>query len=184
MILLAGCSSADDSTAEPSAGDTAPADSTDTADTTTDDNTDAWSGINSCDQVATVVAPYIQGLVLTDASTVDEWGVSCSWEMTEDETDWENNRSVAVGIAPSATEKPDLVQLAEFSDLIEPLEDEWVSALGGVAYTTAMEIAVASVIVTTVWLPDVEATVTGGTWGDHPALDGPAAVDVVSALLN
>lgn len=187
LILLAGCSAADDTA--PVSSDAAPADTADTVtDDTTNDSTgnsaDAWAGITSCDQVAQAVAPYIENLVLTEGSTVDEWGVSCSWDMAEDETNWENNRSVKVGIAPPATEKPDLVQLAEFSDLIEPLEEEWVSAMGGVAYTSTMEIAVASAIVTTVWLPEVEATVTGGAWEAYPALDGPAAVGVVAALLN
>lgn len=140
--------------------------------------------ITSCDQVEAAVAPYIDGLVPDPGNTVDEWGVSCTWEMAEDETDFANNRSVKVGIGAVAegTPKPDASGIADMEGG-SVLEDAWVSERDGVAFSLTMGTAVAGVTVTTVWLPGAEAMITGGTWGDLPALDGPAAIEVVKTLL-
>lgn len=144
----------------------------------------ALASITSCDQVADAVAPFIENLVPMEDNAVDEWGVTCSWEAAEDETDFANNRSVEVGIAPneSGTPMPDpsLVTAMDGGALIE---DAWVSDNDGVAFSLTMGTAVAGVTATTVWFPGFQANITGGTWGDYPALDGPAAVQIVKTLL-
>ena len=182
LLLLTGCASA-----VPTAKDTAAdavVDAPSDEDQSNDAPDDAVARIGSCDTVEAVVAPYIQNLVAMESNVVDEWGVSCQWEMAEGETDWANNRSVSVGISPEPLEKPDLALLTDASDAITAVDDAWVAQQDGVAYTMTMETAVATAIVTTVWLPYAEITVTGGKWGDHPALDGPAAVQVAKALLG
>ncbi len=65
------------------------------------------------------------------------------------------------------------------------ISDADIEGAGGIAYTLEQEIAVASVAVTTVTLPEVSVTVTGGRWGgDLPALDGPASVTVAKELIG
>lgn len=141
--------------------------------------------ITSCDQVAAAVAPYIEGLAPLETNVVDEWGISCSWEAAEDETDFANNRSVEVGMMALEpdSEKPDpaFVEAMDGGSLVE---DGWVESAGGVAYTLDMATAVVGVSVTTVWLPGIEAHVTGGKWEGMPALDGPAALEVVKSLVT
>lgn len=141
--------------------------------------------IASCAQVASVVAPYIDALVPTETSSVDEWGVNCSWETAEGETDFANIRSVSVLIVENevGTAQPDLSLLLEM-DGAQSIDDAWVEQRGGLAYSFALENDVAAAVTTTVWLPDVEATVGGGRWGDYPALDGAAAVAAVQSLLG
>lgn len=140
--------------------------------------------LTDCSRVETAVSPFIDGLVPDEQNTVDEWGVSCRWDMAENETNWENNRSVSVGISPEPNEKPDVAQLAEFAEGIAQIEDSWVAEQGGVAYTMGTTTSVAAAIVTTVWLPYAEVTIAGGKWGDYPALDGAAAVQIAQQLLG
>ena len=64
------------------------------------------------------------------------------------------------------------------------ISDADIESAGGIAYTLEQEIAVAAVSVTTVSLPEVSVTVTGGRWADRPALDGPAAVAVAKELIG
>ena len=178
LLALSACASGE-------SDDTASASSGDAEAKTSAKKQDASDRVGSCDQVAGVVGPYIEALVLTEGSTVDEWGVSCTWEPAEDETDLANNRSVSVGIVDNeeGATAPDTTLLAKqkgFSDVT----DAWVEQEGGTAYSLTLEIAVAAATVTTVWLPDHEVTVTGGTWADHPSLDGPAAVEVARRLVG
>ena len=51
------------------------------------------------------------------------------------------------------------------------ISDADIESAGGIAYTLEQEIAVAAVSVTTVSLPEVSVTVTGGRWADRPALE-------------
>lgn len=180
LLLLTGCVAAEPET---------PADPVDDsgAVATPDDavsGASALASITSCDQVADAVAPYIEGLVPSESNVVDEWGVSCSWETAEDETDLANNRSVEVGIVATEAnaEKPDASGVAamEGGALIE---DDWVSERDGIAFSLTLGTAVAAAISTTVWVPGAEARITGGQWADFPALDGPAAVQVMKTLL-
>lgn len=191
LLLLTGCTAAPATTdvgasdaAADTTDDTATADAAGSDGPGGNDGGGALARIANCDVVEAAVAPYIQSLVPMEGNVVDEWGVSCRWEMAEGETDWDNNRSVGVGIAAEPTEKPDVALLADASDSLTALDDAWVAQQGGVAYTLTMETSVAAAIVTTVWLPYAEVTVSGGKWGDHPPLDGPAAVQVVSSLLG
>lgn len=141
--------------------------------------------ITSCDQVAGVVAPYIEGLAPLDSNVVDEWGISCSWEAAEDETDFANNRSVEVGMTAlepgEIKPDPEFVLKMDGSALVE---DSWIESSGGIAYSLGMTTAVAGVISTTVWLPGVQAQITGGQWDGMPTLDGSASVEVVKSLVK
>lgn len=186
-LAMSGCAASDDTADdEPVVPGTSVVDDDD--ETSVDDESAptksaALAAITSCDQVAAAVEPYIQNLTLHQDSIVDEWGVYCNWEAPEGNTDFANIRNVEVLLEPDPLDKPDLDALSEFIEL-QPIENGWVSGQGGVAYSVGTETAVAAVINTTVWLPDVEASITGGRWGDYPALDGPAAVEVVEALLD
>lgn len=142
-------------------------------------------GVTSCAQVEAAVTPYIAGLVPNEANTVDEWGVSCSWETAEGELNPDNIRAVSVQLAPveAEAEKPD-TSLIEKMDGGKVLENSWVASNGGVAFSLSLGTAVAGAIATTVWVPGVEATVGGGQWAGVPALDGDAAVDVVRSLIE
>lgn len=141
--------------------------------------------ITSCDQVAGAVAPYIEGLAPLDSNVVDEWGISCTWEAAEDETDFANNRSVEVGLTAlepgEVKPDPEFVLKLDGSALVE---DSWIDSSGGIAYSLGMTTSVVGVISTTVWLPGVQAQITGGQWDGMPALDGAASVEVVKSLVQ
>lgn len=176
LLFLTGCGSDDDSTS--AVGGSTGGDGSVTKGSVLD-------RVSSCDQVESVVAPYVSALVLSERSTVDEWGVSCDWEMAEGETDMANNRSVSVAIVDNeeGDEAPDTSLVAK-QEGYAAVDDPWVADQGGVAYSYSLGTAVAGVIVTTIWLPHAEINITGGTWGDYPALDGPAAVGVAKKLLG
>lgn len=186
-FVLTGCSSAPTSPNEPvSAPET-----TESAPTESTPAEPAADGlfridhITSCDQVAATVAPYIEGLVLQPSSTVDEWGVSCTWDMAEGETDWANNRSIDVSLTQfeeaETAPDPSYVTSLEGGAIHE---DPWLTANGGVATSVTMGVSVAGAVAISVWVPGVEAHISGGQWGDFPALDGPAAISVVQALVT
>lgn len=183
-LLLAGCAPADQAQDHPSDPEAPSAATDDTLPAPDFEASVALAAITSCDQVEGLVAPYIGGLVPLESNVVDEWGVMCDWGMAEDETDFANNRSVSVHLAPveKGTEKPDPTALSGM-DGFAVIEDAWVAERGGVASTYSQSVAVAGATVTTVWFPSVEASVSGGTWADMPSLDGPAALEVIKRLL-
>lgn len=186
VLLLAGCAPADpaqDPLSNPDDQSVTPLDS-DALPEPDFAASPALAAITSCDQVEALVASYIEGLVPLDTNTVDEWGVMCDWGTSEDETDFANNRSISVQLAPveKGTEKPDATMLADM-DGFTMIDDAWVAQRDGVAYTYSMAVDVAGATVTTVWFPSVEANVAGGKWGDYPDLDGAAALDIIKKLL-
>lgn len=142
-------------------------------------------GITSCDQVEQAVALYIEGLVPAESNVVDEWGASCLWETPESQTDLSQIRAVEVQLAPveADAEAPDPSMVAQ-TEGGSVIENDWVAANDGVAFSLTLGTAVAGATSTTVWVPGVEAVIAGGQWADAPALDGPAAVDVVQSLLS
>lgn len=189
MLLLVGCASQApvvDSETQQSANAEPGSDmGSDTSDATASEDQFSIDHITSCDQVETVVAPYIAGLVAQEGNVVDEWGVSCSWDMAEGETNVENGRSVQVGMAPvePGTPKPDPSMALEM-DGASLVEDSWLSEHGGIGYSLQTAIAVAGASTTTIWVPGVEANITASAVGDLPAIDGPAGLQIVQSLLS
>lgn len=182
LMLLTGCGAA------AGAGGTPTADATSPADPSPSDSAHpqfSIAQVSSCAEVEAAVQPYIEGLVPNEANVVDEWGVSCSWETADGELDPANIRAVSVQLAPVEpdAEAPDPSLVAQ-SDGGTVIDSDWVSAHGGVAFSLTLGTAVAGATATTVWVPGVEATVGGGTWDGYPALDGPAAVDLVRGLIS
>ena len=170
-LMLAGCAGGP----PPSAGTSAPAPEPSQEPAPTVDSID-------CAEVEAVVAPYIEGLVPREDNGSDEFGTLCGWEVPADARDLSDIRSVEVSIS---AEPGDVLTAEELGSVgLTALPDSAIESAGGVAYTSTIDVAVASVIVTTVALPTVEVTVTGGQWDGHPSLDGPAAVAVVKTLLG
>ena len=139
--------------------------------------------LTSCEQVAPMVATYIDGLAAYD-DEVNEWGVYCRWDMAEGETDFANNRSVSVTLTPLGADEvqPDTSVVVRTGG--EVIDDAWLAARGGVAYSTGVMTSVAGAVSTTVWLPGVEAMIGGGRWAEMPSLDGPAAIEAVKGLVR
>lgn len=189
---LVGCSGGGEQTAtpEPAVSATEPAAAEPAADEAPAAD-DASAGeplahLSGCEDVEALVAPFVEGIELTPDSTVDEWGVSCSWETPQDATELAEIRSVSVSAVtqePGAV-APDVAAMRELMEEMTELEDPWLTERGGVAYSMTMDTAVAAVVVTTVWLPEVEVTVSGGQWAQHPALDGRASLEVTKQLLG
>lgn len=185
-LLLGACSS-DDSVSESPVSDSSTSGSTATVDADALAGASALDGdllnrFSSCDDVAPAVAPYIEGLILQPSSTVDEFGVLCLWETPDSATSLAEIRSVEIVVAPSAGPVPTASDLGAGG--LVPVPDAAVEEAGGIAYTLDEAIAVAAVSVTHVQLPDVEVSISGGRWGDAPALDAPAAVAVAKQLLG
>lgn len=144
----------------------------------------AVASITSCDQVEAVFGTYIAGLDPVESNSVDEWGAYCQWETPEGAVDLLEIRSVGVQVSPQEGGEAPPLDLLEQMDGFSRIDDAAIARHGGLAYSLTAEIAVAAVTVTTVWLPGAEVTVTGGKWGEHPALDGPAAVAATVQLLG
>lgn len=180
LLLLAGCA-ADPAPNPPSENiDPAPAE---------EPKSDApaasspLASITSCDQVESVVAPYIEGLVPLADNVVDEWGVSCGWDMAENETDVANARTVTVSIVPveEGTPAPDNAGVAAMEGGAI-VEDAWVAAHDGVAATYSVAVAVAGAVVTEIWFPRFEISISGGVFDNYPSLDAPASLEIAKRL--
>ncbi|WP_156762015.1 hypothetical protein [Microbacterium karelineae] len=136
-----------------------------------------------CDAVEPHVEPYVEGLEVVDGGDVGAYGVWCSWELPED-ADVNNLgeiRSVEVSLESG---NPEVIEEEYLVDLFDIITDDSLERADGIAYTTTAESSVAGVIVTTVEIPYVEVSITGGQWGDHPSLDGAAALEVAKDLLG
>lgn len=160
------------------------ADAGDAPETADTEMTAVFDRITGCDDVAAHVAPFIEGLKLHEDSIVDEWGVYCTWESPEGITDLSQIASVEVMIEPTGT-----TELAADADDLERgglliIPDAAIERAGGVAYTMDVQTSVAAAATTSVDVPGVELTVTGGQWGDLPALDADAAIEVAKSLLS
>lgn len=141
--------------------------------------------MTDCSQVEAVMAPFIADLVADPYNEVGEWGASCTWESPDSETELTDVRSVAVTLTAidSATEKPDPEMVVEYMQGTV-LEDAWVAAQDGIAYSAFLGSDAIGVEVTTVWVPGVESVVSASSWGHGQKLDGPAAVAAVAELLG
>lgn len=185
LLLIAGCSGNPTVTDDTEPRDQASETVTDEAVNDTPTDGASIAHITSCDQVEAVVSPYIEGLVPADDNGVDEWGVHCLWETAEGETDLANIRVVSVSLTPvePGSEKPDtsMIENAEGGSVVEA---EWITQHDGIAFSLDLGSAVAGATTTTVWVPTVEAIIGGGSWANMPALDGPAAAEVVRQLLK
>lgn len=183
-VLLASCSNAEEGTPAPASEGAASESPQQSSAPEANAQGFSLSHIQSCDPVEKLMAPYISGLVADPDNTVDEWGVSCRWTMAEGETNLENAREVEIVMQPAEAdaEKPMTEALAGV-DGFALVEDPWLEANGGVAYSIEIGAGNASAIGSTVWVPGVEAVVGGGKWGDMPALDGAVAVNIVRELL-
>ena len=136
----------------------------------------------TCDDVAVAVAAYIDGLEPRDDNESDEYGALCGWETPEGTTDLAAVRSVEVLVSFETSDGLTADELTAAG--LTPLPDAAIESAGGIAYTAEAGTAVAAIIVTTVALPEVEVTVTGGQWDGYPALDGPAAITVARSILG
>ncbi|MEZ5151153.1 hypothetical protein ACWDTG_00715 [Rhodococcus zopfii] len=174
-LLLPACS-AEDSSSESASSDPAAEFTPDTLDD------DLLARFSSCAEIEPYVADYIDGLQAGSASEAGENGAYCEWETPDSATDLDEIRTVGVTLEPGTG----IVYSAEEmgGSGLTVIADADIENAGGVAYTLDQEVAVASVAVTTVTLPEVSVTVIGGRWGDRPALDGPAAVAVAKELIG
>ncbi|MFJ6653764.1 hypothetical protein ACIQLJ_13320 [Microbacterium sp. NPDC091313] len=180
-LVLAGCSAPATTDATPAAAQGPQV--LDEASPPASDQTPASdSPALTCDVVASAVAAYIDGLVAEAGNSADQEGAYCAWEAPAGTTDPSAIRSVGVSIERGAQTPLTADEVDQIG--FETVPDTAITAAGGIAYTTAVGTSAAGVIVTTVTLPDVEVTVSGGQWDGYPALDGPAAVAVARSILG
>lgn len=140
--------------------------------------------LSSCDDVGAVLADHIADLEPDEGNVVDEWGVTCLWESPETATDPSLVRSVEVGMVANESAEPPALDLLRAMDGFQEHADPAVTEAGGVAYSLTLGAEIVESVVTTVWFPGVEVTVSGGAAANASALDGPTAVGVALRLLG
>jgi len=176
--LLPACSS-EDSSSDATSPDSASSDSGSEFTPGTLDE-DILARFSSCADIEPYVADYIDGLQAGAASEAGENGAYCQWESPA--TGFDAIRTVGVILEPGTGTVYSADQMGGSG--LTVISDADIEKAGGIAYTLEQEIAVASVAVTTVTLPEVSVTITGGKWADRPALDGPASVAVAKELIG
>lgn len=179
-LLLPACSS-DDSSADSTPSGSASSGSAEEFTPGTLDE-DILARFSSCADIEPFVADYIDGLEAAPSSEAGENGAYCQWETPDSATDPGEIRTVGITLEPGTGVVYSADQMGGSG--LTVISDADIEGAGGIAYTLEQEIAVASVAVTTVTLPEVSVTVTGGRWGDLPALDGPASVTVAKELIG
>lgn len=186
--LLPACSS-EDSSSDAASPDSASSDSASSDSASSDSGSEFIPGtldedilarFSSCADIEPYVADYIDGLQAGAVSEAGENGAYCQWESPA--TDLDAIRTVGVILEPGTGTVYSAEQMGGSG--LTVISDADIESAGGIAYTLEQEIAVAAVSVTTVSLPEVSVTVTGGRWADRPALDGPAAVAVAKELIG
>ena len=181
-LLLGGCASTaaeEPATDAPAAQEEQPQDAqkSDTA----QPGEFSFAEITSCDQVQPYVATWTGGMVVSDITSVSATEVHCAW-MTPPETPVEDARSVEV-LFKQAPERPDYSVLAEMTGY-ESLSDAWVAEQGGEAFALTIDIGLSAIIGTTVWVPGVELSISGGKWAGLPDLDATAGLEIAQQILS
>lgn len=151
----------------------------------TDDETGSefsFSSIKSCEQLEPFLAPWADGLTAYDWNTISTQEIHCGWDNSADNVTPEDARTVEVNLVRQP-ELPDY-SLLEKMNGYEGIEDDWVSENGGKAFTITIDIGISAAIGTTIWVPGVEITVSGGRWANLPELDGPAGIGVAKNILT
>lgn len=178
-LLLAGCSENAEPTA--TAGDSTPGGSTQQQQVASESGKFGIGHITACDQVEPFVAQWLGGLVPSDISFIDESTVHCAWASPPGEANLNEARTIEVELVASP-ERPDYSLLTGMKGY-EGISDSWVDAQGGQAFALTIDIGLSVAIGTTVWVPGVEATVSGGKWANVPPLDAAAGLEVAKAIL-
>lgn len=178
-LLLVGCSAPALSEDTPDA----PSVSEQPSANTNDSNGEfSFAHITSCEDVKPFVATWTEGFVPYEWNNVSEDVIQCGWNTPAEEITPENARSIEVNFT-KVSERPDYSVL-ESMDSYQAISDDWVSKHDGQAYTMTVDIGLSAVIGTTVWVPGVEVTVSGGRWANLPELDGTAALEVAKQVLG
>lgn len=176
-LALAGCAAA------------APADSpgdADAAPSTAPDSTTSVSEfdvVTSCDGIAAIVAPYVEGLELVSDEAFNEWGGGCTWQEPDTATDLLEVRSVEVLVSlQTGDTREGLAELAT-SDMLNIVDAPAVAEVGGIAHSLSFDTGVA-VSVTSVLVPDVSVTVSGGKWGASGGISEADALVIAQRVLG
>lgn len=127
------------------------------------------------------MATWVEGLNPYDWNSVSETDIHCGWETPPEDVTPDNARSVEVRFA-AISEQPDYSPLEGMAGF-ERVSDEWVTVNNGDAFTMTVDIGISAVIGTTIWVPGVEVTVSGGRWAGLPELDGPAGLEIAKQIL-
>ncbi len=151
------------------------------AEQTSADGDFSFAHIKSCDDVEPFVATWVEGLNPYDWNSVSETDIHCGWDTPPEDVTPDNARSVEVRFA-AISERPDYSPLEGMAGF-ERVSDEWVTANNGDAFTMTVDIGISAVIGTTIWVPGVEVTVSGGRWANLPELDGPAGLEIAKQIL-
>lgn len=138
---------------------------------------------DSCGAIEAFVAPYIEGLVAEDNEPFTEWGGVCNWSEPDTATHLSEIRSVEVGVSLQTGETVDSISALRSSDFFTLVEAPAIAQADGIAHTISID-TVAKVIVTSVLVPDVTVTISGGRWEAAPPLDAAAAVVVAQRVLG
>ncbi len=174
-LLLTGCSATD-------AKETSVAEEQTSANQDNSSDEFSFADIKSCDDIKPFVETWTEGFVPYDWNNVSEDAVQCGWNTPPEEVTPENARSIEVNLS-KVTERPDYSPLENMGGY-EAISDDWVKENGGQAYSMTVDIGLSAVIGTTIWVPGVEVTVSGGRWENLPELDGAAALEVAKMILG
>lgn len=141
----------------------------------------SFSHITSCDDIEPFVGTWIDGLEQYEWNTASDTEVVCGWSNPPETVTPETARSVEVKLS-QISERPDFSPLESMQGF-EWVSDEWVTKNDGEAFTMTVDIDISAVIGTTIWVPGVEVTVSGGRWANLPELDGAASLKIAKEIL-
>ncbi|MBG6134490.1 hypothetical protein [Longispora fulva] len=134
--------------------------------------------ITSCDEVAPLVAPYLQGMqLIAEASTAGHDGFTCHWTTPVGSSD---TRNLTVGgtVVDDVPPRPD-----QLPPPMTEVKDERIAAMHGIAWSYSLPNDYSSAVTYTIRTPHAAIVLTAGQWGDRPALDPKTAIDAAVKLL-
>jgi len=175
-LAFSGCTSSADTSEEP-------LDSSEytNSDGRGSDGEFSFSNIKSCDEMEPFLNVWIDGLTPYDWNTVSSTEIHCGWDTSAGNVAPDEARSIEVNLVQQS-ELPDYSLLEKMKGY-ERLDDAWVAENGGVAFAMTIDIGISAAIGTTIWVPGVEVTVSGGRWANLPELDGPAGLEIAKNIL-
>lgn len=141
----------------------------------------SFSHIKSCADVEPFLTAWIADLEPYDWNSASDAEVVCGWSNPPEEVTPETARSVEVKLS-QVSERPDFSMLESMQGFAW-VDDAWVSENDGAAFTMTVDLDISAVIGSTIWVPGVEVTVSGGRWANLPELDGAASLEIAKQIL-
>ncbi|WP_052460417.1 hypothetical protein [Microbacterium gorillae] len=180
VLALVGCSAGPTAVpAAPQPAEPAPAEKVPAGVELDEEGYVVFTLIDSCDDVAAVVGPLIEGLEPEERNFVDERGASCEWHTTLESFGESNFGANFASNDLEVTAVEDLI-----AGGLTVVEDAVLAQHGGIAYYLDASPESATVLITKIETPEVEISIGGASLSADQPTTPEQAISIAKQLLG